>query len=98
MKRLEKFKGKFNKVEDMVKIKHCEEAFTMTMEMCEDSQSFDANEIRDIFYDFFISMFKSYDKYFGFNTKKNSGISIEKLVFNKELFLNENNSTDVTLY
>lgn len=96
MKRLKKYAKKYNNPLDFVKINNCDEAFNMTMDVCEEDPDFDSNEIREIFYEFFILHFKNYEKYFGFRDKKND--NKEKLIFNKELFLKDHSASDVIYF
>jgi hypothetical protein len=91
LKKLEKYHGKYMNPLDLSKLEFCDEAFTVSMDIQEEDKDFDAKGIREIFYEFFVSHFKSYEKYFGFKNKKNT----EKLVFNKEIFLKDHFSTDV---
>ncbi len=94
MKSLEKYSDKYMNPQDVSKLEFCDEAFIVSMEIQEEDKDFDAKEIREIFFEFFVSHFKSYEKYFGFKNKKNN----EKLVFNKEMFLKDHFSTDVKLH
>ncbi len=94
MKRLEKYKEKFNNPDDLPKASNCDEAFNMVMDICEDDKVFNVTEIKDIFYEFFVILFKNYEKYFGFKNKKSK--EKENLIFNKELFLKDHSSNDVT--
>lgn len=95
MKRLEKYKDKYNDPDDLSKANNCDEAFNMVMDINENDNIFDVNEIKDIFYEFFVLHFKNYEKYFGFKNKKSK--EKENLIFNKELFLKDHSSNDVIL-
>ncbi len=92
-KRLEKYKYKFNNMDDNLRIMTCDEAFNVTMDIFESKEKFDCLDIRDIFFEFFILMFKNYEKYFGFKNKKTK--EKENLTFNREVFLKDHSSNDV---
>ena len=96
MKRLDKYKNKFNNPEDISKITTSDEAFNVTMDIFESKEKFNSLEIRDIFFEFFINLFKNYEKYFGFKNKKSK--EKENLTFNREIFLKDNSSNDVNFY
>ena len=53
----------------------------------------DISEIRDAFYNVFISMFKNYEKYISWN-KKSENIMETENIFLKENFLKDNNSNE----
>ena len=93
MKRMEKYKYKFNNMEDSLRIMTCDEAFNVTMDIFESKEKFDCLDIRDIFFEFFINMFRNYEKYFGFKNKKSK--EKENLTFNREIFLKDHSSNDV---
>ena len=93
LKRLEKYKEKYNNPDDLLKANNIDEAFNMVMDISDDDKVFDTNEIKDIFYEFFVMLFKNYESYFGFKNKKSKGK--ENNVFNKELFLKDHSSNDV---
>ena len=51
------------------------------------------SEVRDIFYNFFLNMFKNYEKYFERNKESINSIGIEN-IFKKDNFLKDHNSTE----
>ena len=93
IKRLEKYKNKFNNKDDNLKIITSDEAFNVTMDIYESKEKFEWLEIRDIFFEFFLNMFKNYEKYFGFKNKKSK--DKENLTFNREIFLKDHSSNEV---
>ena len=82
------------------------EAFTYLDEVFpsverEPKAKFDAGEIRNIFYEFFLSMFKNYEKYFTWKkaSKDKKGVQVvsdggESVMFLKDVFLKDHASTE----
>lgn len=93
LKRLDNYKSKYMNSKDFSRIEFCDEAFNVSMDINEEDKNFNSNMIREIFFDFLISHFQSYEKYFGFKNKKSK--PSEKLTFNLNLFLNDHDSTNV---
>jgi len=93
LKKLEKFKYKFNNPADLVKVQFVDEVFNY-QDGCDEDEKFNTLDIRDSFYEFFVLMFKNFEKYFG-KMKKNKDGFIEPLVMNKEAFLKDHNSLEV---
>ncbi len=91
LKKLEKFKYKFNNPADLVKVQYIDVVFK---DAGDEDEKFNTLEIRDSFYEFFILMFKNFEKYFG-KMKKNKDGFIEPLIMNKEAFLKDHNSLEV---
>ena len=66
----------------------------------ENLNSIDCAEIREVFYDVFLHMFKNYDKYFIWKNDKNKNISDnsnidgEEIEFKREAFLKDHGSND----
>ena len=66
----------------------------------ENLNSIDCAEIREVFYDVFLHMFKNYDKYFTWKNDKNKNIgdndniSGEEIEFKREIFLKDHGSND----
>ena len=66
----------------------------------ENLNTIDCTDIREIFYDVFIHMFKNYDKYFNWKTDKNKNINDENNIneedvkFKREIFLKDHGSND----
>ena len=54
----------------------------------------DCSEIREVFYDVFIHMFKNYSKYLIWNKKENDDLKEEDIEFKREIFLKEHGSND----
>ncbi|MCQ2816163.1 MAG: hypothetical protein MJ252_02745 [archaeon] len=96
-KRLAKVKSKFKNVD---KVDRNEEEILQKLDAAfafeEDDQNivngkeFDTCEIRDIFFEFFVNMFKNWDSYFTFNKKHKD--ENEPVVFNREAFLKDHSS------
>ena len=80
-------------MDDSLRIMTCDEAFNITMDIFESKENFDCLDIRDIFFEFFVNMFKNYEKYFSFKNKKLKEKEI--LEFNREIFLKDHSSNDV---
>jgi len=99
MKRLEKFKNKYNNIENIGKIQLADEVFNCA-ELYENNDNKDNPfiplEIRDIFYEAFLIIFKNYERYFYvFNKKKDSKSDQQ---FDTKDFLKDNSSTEVIFY
>ena len=71
----------------MVKLQYIDEVFNY-FDSGEEDMKFNSLEIRDAFYEFFIQMFKNFEKYFGKFKKKKDG-SLEPLNMNKDVFLKD---------
>jgi len=93
VKKLEKFKYKFNNPADLIKVQYIDEVFNY-QDGGEEDKKFNTLEIRDSFFEFFVLMFKNFEKYFG-KMKKNKDGFIEPLILNKEAFLKDHNSLEV---
>ena len=96
LKRLEKFKYKFNNSADLIKVQYLDDVFNY-YDTGENDDKFNSLEIRDAFFEFFVLMFKNFEKYFG-KIKKNKDGFIEPLILNKEVFLKDHSSLEVILY
>jgi len=97
MKKLEKYKYKYNNPVDVLKIQYCDEVFNYC-DTTEGRDKFNTQEIRNSFFEFFISMFWMFEKYFKISKKTNIEGEIEPAIFNREIFLKEHNSQDVIFY
>lgn len=95
LKRLDKYKLKFRNKDEENKFAFIDEVFTFNQENFETNNKFDCQEIRDIFFEFFLLMFKNYEKYFGFKNRKVRNGIMDPLIFNQELFLKDHSSTEV---
>jgi hypothetical protein len=94
-KRLEKFKDKFKNPDDQNKVLFADEVFNCSGEMLENKEKFRALEVRDIFYEFFILIFKNYEKYFGMKGRKaGPDGKIPPPEFNREYFLKDHSSLE----
>ena len=96
IKKLDKFKYKYNNSADLVKLQYIDEVFNY-FDSGEEDNKFNSLEVRDAFYEFFIIMFKNFEKYFGKFKKRKDG-SIEPLVMNKDAFLKDHSSLEVSLF
>jgi len=96
IKKVEKYKYKYNNPVDILKIQYCDEVFNYC-DTTEGKDKFNTQEIRNSFFEFFVSMFASFEKLFVISKKRNAEGDIEPAVFNREFFLKEHNSQDVIL-
>jgi len=94
IKKLEKYKYKCNNPVDVLKIQYCDEVFNYC-DTTEGKDKFNTQEIRNSFFEFFVSMLANFDKFFIISKKKNAEGEIEPAVFNREVFLKEHSSQDV---
>ncbi len=97
MKKLEKYKNKFNYIENIGKIQLADAVFNCAElnDNVNKDYPFNALDIRDIFYESFIILFKNYDKYFYiFNKEKKKDLREQ---FDSKYFLKDHNSTEVNL-
>lgn len=92
LKRLDKYKNKFNNTSDQERLQFIDEVFNYSES--DNGNNFNSQEVRDIFFEFFITMFKNYEKYFGFKNRKTKDGKLEQLVFNKEAFLKDHSSLE----
>lgn len=96
MKKLNKIKVKYNldnPVDAMNKMSYLDEVFPSID--VEQNTKIDTSEIRDIFYEFFVHMFKNYEKYFIWKNskKKENNGDDESVTFLREVFLKDHSST-----
>jgi hypothetical protein len=91
-KQLEKYKKKFKNEEDESKVSYCDEVFNYCGDLEDTTKIFNTEEIRDFFYEFFINIFKNYEKYFGFKNRKVVDGKLQPLAFNREYFLKDHSS------
>jgi len=100
LKKLEKFKNKYNNIENLGKIQLADEVFN-----CQDfnegndskENPFSPLEIRDVFYESFLIIFKNYEKYFYcFNKEKRKEMNPDQQ-FNTNYFLKDHKSTEVII-
>jgi len=94
LKKLEKYKYKYNNPVDVLKIQYCDEVFNYC-DTTEGKDKFNTQEIRNAFFEFFISMFWNFEKYFAISKKKNDEGEIDPAIFNRDFFLKEQSSQDV---
>jgi DENN domain-containing protein 4 len=95
-KKLEKYKYKYNNPVDVLKIQYCDEVFNYC-DTTEGNDKFNTQEIRNIFFEYFIYIFANFEKHFIISKKKNNLGEIEPAIFNRDGFLKEHSSTDVIL-
>jgi hypothetical protein len=92
-KRLEKFKKKFHNPDDLIKVQYSEDVFNTFVDVIDDTKvKFNSSEVRDAFYEFYINLFKNYEKYFPVKGKN----EISKFI--KDLFLKDNSANDVNYF
>jgi hypothetical protein len=94
LKRLDKFKTKFSNQDDLSKVLYADEVFSYVGDNDNSKDKFNTQEIRDIFYEFFLLLFKNYEKYFGFKNRKTKDGKLEPLQFNRDYFLKDQNSLE----
>lgn len=97
LKNLEKYKNKFNNPIDVLKIQYCDEVFNYC-ETTAGKVKFNTIEIRNFFFEFFLFLFSNIEKYFTLSDEKDSIDQIKNIIFNREIFLKEHNSTDVNIF
>ena len=93
LNKLEKYKYKHNNPADLVKLQYIDEVFNY-FDSGEEDVVFNSLEIRDAFYEFFILMFKNFEKYFGKFKKKKDG-TLEPMCINKDVYLKDHSSLEV---
>jgi len=96
LKKLEKYKYKYNNPVDVLKILYCDEVSNYC-DTTEGKDKFNTQEIRNAFFEFFLSMFASFERLFVINKSKNEEGEIDPAVFNRDAFLKEHSSQDVII-
>jgi hypothetical protein len=96
-KRLEKALCEFNREDEnrKSKVMFAEEVFNFSEDLSEGVGRFNTPEIRDIFYEFFVIMFKNHEKYFPNTKGKKKLDGTDASSFNKDVFLKDHASTEV---
>jgi len=100
-KRLDKFNKKFNNPGDKYIITHLDDLFTSNNVYAEkDVFNIDYSEIKDIFFEFFINLFKKYEEYVFCFGKLNSktvfnSVTSKEIQFDRDLFLVDHESNIV---
>ena len=101
IKRLEKTLSDFNRNDEnrRNKVLYAEDVFGYSEEFTEVREKFNTAEVRDIFYEFFVLMFKNYEKYFsGIKNRKIKNGQPEPITFNRDYFLKDHSSLEVYLF
>jgi hypothetical protein len=101
IKRLEKTLVDFDRNDESrrSKVLYAEDIFNFSEEFLEVREKFNTADIRDIFYEFFVLMFKNYEKYFpGIKNRKIKNGQPEPIIFNREYFLKDHSSTEVIIF
>jgi hypothetical protein len=93
-KKFDKYRYKFNNPVDVLKIQYCDEVFNYC-DTTEGKEKFNSLEIRNIFFDFFVTLLINFENYVKINSKNSSENYMELVVFDRQEFLRDNNSTNV---
>lgn len=96
LKKIEKYKYKYNNLVDVLKIQYCDEVFNYC-DTTEGKDKFNTQEIRNAFFEFFVLLFANFEKYLVISKKKNAEGEIEPALFNRDVFLKEFSSQDVII-
>lgn len=94
IKKLEKYKYKFNNPVDVLKIQYCDEVLYYC-DTTEGKDKFNTQEIRNAFFEFFVILLTNFEKYFDLKHKKDFQREDNQQIFKRNYFLNEHNSNDV---
>lgn len=93
-KKFDRYKYKYNNPVDLLKIQYCDEVFNYC-DTTEGKEKFNTLEIRNIFFDFFVSLLDNFEKYIKINLDNTEEIEMEPVTFNRQQFLRDNSSSNV---
>lgn len=93
-KKFDKYKYKYNNPVDLLKIQFCDEVFNYC-DTTEGKEKFNTLEIRNIFFDFFVSLLNNFEKYITVNLDNTNENEMEPVSFDRAKFLWNHDATNV---
>lgn len=93
LKRLKKIYSQDFNEELMFFLESFDDVF-IQLDMIEDVEKFSSMDFKESFFEFFLALFKNYDKYFKLQSSNQKIVSISPIKFNREALLKDYNSTN----